>query len=72
MNRLLPGRNAVASFLWLTAGAVLAAIALEEFLVPNRIFDGGVTGINMILAQFLPLPLGVLIVLINLSFVVVD
>ncbi len=62
-------RDAVASFIELTLGATIAAFAIEEFLVPNNIFDGGITGISMILANFIPIPLGVLIFIINVPFV---
>jgi uncharacterized membrane-anchored protein YitT (DUF2179 family) len=64
-------KSALISFLELTIGAVVAAFAIEEFLVPNSIFDGGVTGISMIVANFISLPLGILIVIINAPFVVV-
>ncbi len=64
-------RQLIVSFLELTVGAVASAFAIEEFLVPNKIFDGGVTGISMIISHFLPVPLGVLIFLINLPFMVV-
>ena len=37
-------KSGVLSFLRLTIGAIVAAFAIEEFLVPNSIFDGGVTG----------------------------
>ena len=59
----------MASFLYLTFGAIIAAFSIEEFLVPNNLFDGGVTGISMILAHFIPVNLGVLIFLVNLPFV---
>lgn len=61
-------RSKILSFLYLTAGAILAAFALEEFLVPNKIFDGGITGVSMILTHFLPVKLGLLIVVINIPF----
>ncbi|MCR5196472.1 MAG: YitT family protein [Pseudobutyrivibrio sp.] len=63
-------KSKLISFVELTIGAIVAAFAIEEFLVPNNIFDGGVTGISMIVANFTPVPLGVLIVLINAPFVV--
>lgn len=50
-------RQLTISFIELTVGAIVAAFAIEEFLVPNHIFDGGVTGISMIVAHFIPLPL---------------
>lgn len=62
-------KNLVISFLQVTLGAIIAAFAIEEFLVPNNIFDGGVTGISLIVANFIPVPLGVLIVIINAPFV---
>lgn len=58
-------------FIYVTLGAVLAAFSLEEFLVPNHIFDGGVTGIAMISARFIPVPLGLLVVLINIPFILI-
>ncbi len=61
----------IISALQLTIGAVVAAFAVEEFLVPNHIFDGGVTGISMILEHYLKgIPLGLLIVILNLPFMI--
>ena len=60
----------IISALQLTIGAVIAAFAVEEFLVPNHIFDG-VTGISMILEHYLKgVPLGLLIVILNLPFMI--
>ncbi len=61
-------KEQIVSFLQLTAGSIIAAFALEEFLVPTKVFDGGVVGVSMILAHFLPISLGVLMVIINLPF----
>ena len=55
MKRFLTKENLL-SFLMLTAGAVTAAFAIEEFLTPTRVFDGGVVGVGMILSHFVPLP----------------
>ena len=61
----------IISALQLTIGAVIAAFAVEEFLVSNHIFDGGVTGISMILEHYLKgVPLGLLIVILNLPFMI--
>ncbi len=49
-------------------GAFLAAFGLAEFLVPNRIFDGGVVGVSMIASYLFKLPLGILVLVINLPF----
>ncbi len=63
-------RENIDSFLMLTIGAILAAFSLEEFLVPNHIFDGGVVGISMILTHFLPISLGLCVILLNLPFLI--
>jgi len=63
-------KASVISFVELTIGAIVAAFAIEEFLIPNSIFDGGVTGISMIIAHFVPLPLGLLIAIINTPFII--
>lgn len=63
-------QNNIISFIYLTGGAILAAFALEEFLVPNKIFDGGITGVSMILTNFIPVKLGIAIIVINLPFFV--
>jgi uncharacterized membrane-anchored protein YitT (DUF2179 family) len=55
-------------FLLLTVGAAVAAFALEEFLVPFTILDGGIVGVSMILAQLTPLKLGLYIVVLNVPF----
>ena len=41
-SKLFTKQNLIALIL-LTAGAVIAAFSVEEFLVPSRIFDGGDT-----------------------------
>jgi uncharacterized membrane-anchored protein YitT (DUF2179 family) len=52
-------------------GAVLVAVGLEQFLVPNGFLDGGVVGISIILTNFFDLPLGVFIGLLNIPFLVI-
>jgi uncharacterized membrane-anchored protein YitT (DUF2179 family) len=61
-------RESISSMLMLTVGAVLAAFSLEEFLIPNNIFDGGVTGVGMILSHYLPLNLGLIVAAIDIPF----
>ena len=55
----------------LTIGAIIAAFAVEEFLVPNGLFDGGITGISMILSKFIHVPLGLLVFFINIPFAII-
>ncbi|RYL93033.1 YitT family protein [Sporolactobacillus sp. THM7-4] len=52
----------------IAVGVMLEAVALEVFLVPNRIIDGGVVGISIMLAHLSGWALGLFLVLINLPF----
>ncbi|TCW40657.1 uncharacterized membrane-anchored protein YitT (DUF2179 family) [Laceyella sacchari] len=49
-------------------GAILVAVALEIFLVPNDVIDGGIVGISIIFAHLSGLNLGVLLFVLNLPF----
>lgn len=53
---------------FLTLGPFIAAFALEVFLVPNNIIDGGIVGISIILSYLTKLNLGLLIFVINIPF----
>lgn len=59
------------SFLMLTVGSILAAYALETFLIPNTILDGGVTGISIIISKLTDIPLSALILVLNIPFIYV-
>ncbi|MGM9966133.1 MAG: YitT family protein [Rummeliibacillus sp.] len=50
-------------------GACIMAIGLELFLVPNRILDGGIVGISIIISHLTDLPLGIFIFLLNIPFI---
>ena len=50
-------------------GILAAGMGLHGFLLSSGFIDGGVTGISMLLAQTLRIPLPILIVVINLPFV---
>ncbi len=54
---------------FLTLGAFIAGFAIECFLVPNKIIDGGVVGISMMINYLTGLNLGLLLVAINLPFI---
>ncbi len=55
--------------LFLTVGSLIYAFAIEGFLVPSQIIDGGITGISMILNKLTSQPLGAFIVFINIPFI---
>lgn len=59
----------IKKLLFLTIGSIVAAGAIEGFLAPNNIIDGGVIGISMIVNHLTDYNLGLLVALINLPFI---
>ena len=49
-------------------GAVITAVGLEIFLIPNNIIDGGVVGLSIMAHAITEQPLGVFLILFNLPF----
>ena len=58
----------VLSYMFITIGILLASLALEIFLIPNRIIDGGITGISIILSFLTNINLSIFIIVINIPF----
>lgn len=54
--------------LFIIFGAILMGVGLEEFLVPNKILDGGIVGISIILSHLTDLKLGIFIFVLNIPF----
>lgn len=64
-------KDHVIPYAFLSLGALAAAFALEEFLVPFTILDGGIVGVSMIINQLSGFPLSLLIIILNIPFVIV-
>lgn len=58
-------------YVTLAIGAILAAFAIEEFLVPNTILDGGVVGISIIISTKTGWILSILTVVLNIPFLII-
>ena len=58
----------VSRVLFIILGATLSSIALETFLIPNNIIDGGVVGISIMVSYITKIPLGVFTFLLNAPF----
>ncbi len=56
------------NIIFCTLGAFLAAFALECFLVPNKIIDGGIVGISIMASYITKLNLGMFLVVLNIPF----
>lgn len=59
----------IISIFIITIGAIIAAATLELVLIPNKMIDGGINGISIILDTIFGGALGLYVILINLPFV---
>mgnify|MGYP001206619349 CR=1 FL=1 len=53
-------------------GVTIAGIALKLFLVPNHFFDGGITGISLLVHEVYGFNLGLVILLLNLPLIAIS
>jgi uncharacterized membrane-anchored protein YitT (DUF2179 family)/HD superfamily phosphodiesterase len=53
-------------------GVMITAFALQGFLVPNKFFDGGITGISLLIHELYHFNLAYAIVLANIPFIIMS
>jgi uncharacterized membrane-anchored protein YitT (DUF2179 family)/predicted metal-dependent HD superfamily phosphohydrolase len=53
-------------------GVVISAVALKLFLAPNHFFDGGVTGISLLVHEVYGYNLGLAILVLNLPLIIIS
>ena len=58
--------------LLMIAGVIIAGFALKGFLVPNHFFDGGITGISLLLYEIYHFNLAIVIILLNLPLIIIS
>ncbi len=59
----------ILEMLFITLGAFLAAFAIEGFLVPNQMIDGGIVGVSMMISYLTQINLGLLLFVLNVPFI---
>lgn len=59
----------IKSLFCITIGAFITAFALESFLLPNEVIDGGIIGISMIVNHLTKWNLGLLVIILNTPFI---
>ncbi|MBG9788948.1 MULTISPECIES: YitT family protein [Brevibacillus] len=52
-------------------GSVIFSFGLEEFLIPNQVIDGGITGISIIFTHLTGWPIGLFLFLLNAPFLLI-
>lgn len=69
MKRLtLP--SGVIDTIYVVFGILFCGFALKSFLVPNKFFDGGVTGISLLIHELNDLNIAYVIVAVNIPFII--
>ena len=53
---------------FIVLGSALMGVGIEEFLVPNKILDGGITGISIMLSHLTGIKLGLFLFILNIPF----
>ena len=71
VSKLKNHMREISGYLMLVIGAVIAAFAIEEFLVPCLILDGGIVGISIMINNLSGISLGILTLVINIPFLLV-
>ena len=56
---------------FIVLGAGLVGVALEIFLVPNQIIDGGITGVSIMSSHLSGVPIGIFLTILNLPFLII-
>jgi uncharacterized membrane-anchored protein YitT (DUF2179 family) len=52
-------------------GSTIMAFSYNQFLIPHHVLSGGISGISMILSQFLPVNAGILMWILNLPLLLI-
>jgi len=65
-----PIPDIVSEILYTVVGILFSSFALKSFMVPNEFFDGGVTGISLLISEFYHFPIAFVIVLCNIPFII--
>ena len=71
-NKKLNPVELIQDFFGMLFGVIIAGFALKCFLVPNHFFDGGLTGISLLIHELYHFNLAIVIVLINLPLIAVS
>ncbi|MCC5802293.1 uncharacterized membrane-anchored protein YitT (DUF2179 family) [Bacillus sp. V-88] len=68
MHKKIPLKEVVKRAFLITIGAVIMAVGLEIFLVPNQVIDGGIVGVSIMLSHITGIKLGLFIFILNIPF----
>lgn len=61
--------EAIQDFFLIVLGVIIAGFGLRGFIVPNHFFDGGVTGLSLLVHEFFKYHLSAITIALNLPFI---
>lgn len=64
--------HAVKEYFFILIGVFSAGFGLKGFLLPNKFIDGGATGISLLLENITNIPLGILLIVVNMPFLIIS
>src|ERR1700710_985154 len=62
--------STIKDIVYIIAGILICGFALKSFLVPNNFFDGGVTGISLLIHELYHVPIAYVIIIANIPFII--
>ena len=60
--------HAIKEYIFIIIGVFSAGFGLKGFLLPNNFIDGGATGVSLLIQNLTQIPLGYLLIIVNLPF----
>ena len=60
----------IKDFVFITLGIFSAAFGFKGFLLTNHFIDGGATGISLLISVLTPIPLYLLLIVVNIPFII--
>lgn len=58
-------KNIVKEYLWITLGTIVVGVSVFFFLIPSKVSVGSISGLAIVLANFIPLPVSSLTMIMN-------
>jgi uncharacterized membrane-anchored protein YitT (DUF2179 family) len=62
--------HGIKEFIFIVIGVFSAGFGLKGFLLPNNFIDGGATGVSLLILNLTQIPLGYLLIIVNLPFLI--
>ncbi len=69
-SKRVSAKEITEDILFNVVGVIIASIALKFFLVPNQFFDGGITGLSLLVHEMYHINLSLLIIAFNIPLII--